>query len=249
MDLRLDGKVAIVTGASRGLGRAASLALVSEGVRVLAVGRTEILLESLEEETEGAAVRHLCDMTDHDSVAALADSAIELFGKIDIVVNNAGIAPATPFIDQAFDEWRRTIDINLTAPAVLAQAVGSYMIEAGSGKVINIASTSGLRGKPLLAGYSASKGGLIRLTEALAAEWARYDIQVNAIAPGAFATEAQSAVLESDELLKHRLRKIPARRMGEPAEVGSLVCYLASPLADFITGAVFVIDGGEVSKL
>ena len=110
-------------------------------------------------------------------------------------------------------------------------------------------STSSLKGKPLLAAYSASKGALARLTEALAAEWARHGIRVNMIAPGAFATEAQAQVLADEKMLAARLRKIPMRRMGEPAELGPLVCYLASPLAAFVTGSCFVIDGGEVAKL
>lgn len=249
MDFGLSGHVAIVTGASRGLGRAAASALVEQGAQVVAVARSADLLESLRADLGDSVAPHVCDMADHDAVRAIADHAIQQLGRIDIVVNNAGIAPAIPFIEQTLEEWQRTLAINLTAPAMLTQAVGKAMIEAGSGKVINIASTSGLKGKPILAGYSASKGGLIRWTEALAAEWARFGIQVNAIAPGAFETDAQSAVLDSEDLLARRLKKIPARRMGAPQEIGPLVCYLASPLSDFVTGATFVIDGGEVSKL
>ena len=113
------------------------------------------------------------------------------------------------------------------------------------GKIINVASTSGILGKAQLVSYSASKGALVQMTKALASEWARFGIQVNAIAPGAFETDAQQAVLEDSEILKRRIRKIPAKRMGQPAEIGPLVCYLASPLSDFVTGAVNVIDGGE----
>ncbi len=249
MDLGLTDHVAIVTGASRGLGRAAAASLVEQGARVVAVARSADQLDSLHSEIGDSIVPHVCDMQDLDAVRGIPSQALERFGRIDVVVNNAGIAPASPFIDQSLEEWQRILAVNLTGPAMLTQAAGKAMIEAGSGKVINIASTSGLKGKPILAGYSASKGGLIRWTEALAAEWARYGIQVNAIAPGAFETEAQSVVLESEELLARRLKKIPARRMGAPSEIGPLVSYLASPLSDFVTGAVFVIDGGEVSKL
>jgi 2-dehydro-3-deoxy-D-gluconate 5-dehydrogenase len=132
---------------------------------------------------------------------------------------------------------------------VLARAAGRHFLAQRSGKVINVASTSGITGKPLLVSYSASKGALLQFTKALAGEWARFGIQVNAIAPGAFETEAQSAVLESPEILERRLRKIPAGRMGDATEFGPLVCYLASPLSAFMTGSVVVIDGGEVSKL
>jgi 2-dehydro-3-deoxy-D-gluconate 5-dehydrogenase len=123
------------------------------------------------------------------------------------------------------------------------------MIRQGSGKIINIASISGLRGKASLVAYSASKGALIQMSKALAAEWARHNIQVNAIAPGGFKTEAQAAVLNDPEILRRRVRKIPAGRMADKDEIGPMICYLASPKSDFVTGAVFVIDGGETAKI
>jgi 2-deoxy-D-gluconate 3-dehydrogenase len=132
---------------------------------------------------------------------------------------------------------------------VLARAAGRYFVEQGHGKIINIASTSGILGKAWLVSYSTSKGALLQFTKALSAEWASKGIQVNAIAPGAFATEAQRAVLDSAEVLEKRLRKIPVRRMGEAQEMGPLVCYLASEASNFVTGSVFVIDGGESCKL
>jgi 2-deoxy-D-gluconate 3-dehydrogenase len=131
----------------------------------------------------------------------------------------------------------------------LSRAAGKHLIGQGSGKIINIASTSGILGKATLVAYSASKGALLQFTKALAAEWAKAGIQVNAIAPGAFATDAQREVLDAPEILERRLRKIPARRMGESEEIGPLVCYLASNKSAFVTGSVFVIDGGESSKL
>ena len=249
MDLGLEGHVAIVTGASRGLGRAISLALAREGVHVLGVARSESDLEDLRIESNDAVAPYVADMADLSAIPRMVDFALQRFGRLDIVVNNAGIAPASPTLDQSLEEWERTLTVNLTAPAELAKAAGRHMASQGSGKIINVASTSGIRGKATLAGYSASKGGLIRFTEALAGEWARHGIQVNAIAPGAFETDAQQKVLESSDLLEKRLRKIPARRMGTLDEIGPITCLLASPLSDFVTGAVFVIDGGEVSRL
>ena len=249
MDLGLEGKVAIVTGASRGLGRAAATALVAEGMRVLAVARDESSLLQLASEHPGRVLAAACDVRDLDAVRGLADLAVQRLGRLDVVVNNAGIAPASAFIDQDWERWNEVLAVNVTAPAALAQAAGRVFIDQGSGKVINVASTSGLRGKPILVAYSASKAALIRLTEALAAEWAPHGIQVNAIAPGAFTTDAQEAVTSDPELLARRVRKIPARRMGDPVEFGPIVTFLASPASDFVTGATFVIDGGEVSKL
>lgn len=249
IDLHLEGKVAIVTGASRGLGRGAAVALAEQGVKVLAVGRSAGELAQLEKEYPGHIAAQTCDMQDRAAVAALPGIAIGRFGRLDIVVNNAGIAPAGAFLDQAESEWDRVLAVNVTAPAVLARAAGRHFVGQGSGKIINIASTSGILGKAWLVSYSSSKGALLQFTKALSAEWASKGIQVNAIAPGAFATEAQRAVLDSADVLEKRLRKIPVRRMGEAQEMGPLVCYLASDVSNFVTGSVFVIDGGESCKL
>jgi 2-deoxy-D-gluconate 3-dehydrogenase len=249
IDFELADKVAIVTGASRGLGRAAAMALIEQGVRVLAVARSVDALRQLES-IAPENVRILpCDMLDSDAVAELPGQAIDAFGHLDIVVNNAGIAPAGRFLEQDKQVWDEVMAVNITAPATLARAAGQHMVAQGSGKIINIASTSGILGKATLVAYSASKGALLQFTKALAAEWASIGIQVNAIAPGAFATDAQRVVLDSPDILTRRLRKIPAQRMGESEEIGPLVCYLVSNKSDFVTGAVFVIDGGESCKL
>ena len=249
MDFELAGKVAIVTGASRGLGYQMALALAGQGVKVLAVARSIDDLNDLQSQDPERIAVSQCDMLDAAAVAALPEQARELFGSIDIVVNNAGIAPATPFLQQDFDEWQRVFAVNVTAPAILCRAAGEHMVAQGSGKIINVASTSGILGKASLAAYSSSKGAVLQFTKALAAEWAKFGVQVNAIAPGAFKTDAQSKVMESPEILKRRVAKIPARRMAESSEIGALACYLASAQSDFVTGSVMVIDGGESSKL
>jgi 2-deoxy-D-gluconate 3-dehydrogenase len=249
MDLDLKGKVAIVTGASRGLGYAAAQALADEGARVLATARSTAELDALAKTRPGAIACVACDMRDSAAVATLPARAVEAFGGLDILVNNAGIAPAGAFIELTEETLREVMAVNFIAPALLSRAAGAMMIERRRGKIINIASISGLRGKATLVAYSASKGALIQMTKALAAEWARHDIQVNAIAPGGFATEAQAAVLNDAEILRRRVRKIPAARMADKGEIGAMICYLASPKSDFVTGAVFVIDGGETAKI
>ena len=250
MDLGLDGHVTVVTGASRGLGEAAVRAMVAEGAQVVAAARSVDALTALADELGDAVAPVQCDMRDRAAVAALVDEAVSRFGRLDSVVNNAGIAPASKFIDQPDEAFDEVLAVNLAAPAALSRQAARHWIDAGSpGSVINVASTSALKGKPVLAAYSASKGGLLRLTEALAGEWARYNIRVNVIAPGAFETDAQAAVLGDPDTLAVRLRKIPVRRMGQPDELGPLVCYLASGASGFVTGSCFVIDGGEVSKL
>jgi 2-dehydro-3-deoxy-D-gluconate 5-dehydrogenase len=249
MELDLEGRVAIVTGASRGLGRAAAEALAAEGVNVLAVARTTPDLEKLQAVNPERIAVETVDMRAADQVAALAEHAVARFGRLDVVVNNAGIAPAGRFVDQPQEEWDEVFAVNVRAPAVLARAAGRYLLEQRSGKVINVASTSGINGKPVLVSYSASKGAVLQFTKALGAEWARFGVQVTAIAPGAFDTDAQSAVSGDPQTLERRLRKIPAGRMGRGDEFGPLVCYLASPLSDFMTGSVVVFDGGEVNKL
>ncbi len=249
IDFELEGKVAIVTGASRGLGRAAATALIEQGVCVLAAARSLDGLQELGSLAPDKVRARRCDMHDAADVAKLPAEAIDAFGRLDIVVNNAGIAPAGKFLEQADDVWDDVMAVNVRAPAILSRAAGQHLVDQGSGKIINIASTSGILGKAMLVTYSASKGALVQFTKALAAEWARQGVQVNAIAPGAFATDAQRAVLDSPDILERRLRKIPAKRMGESEEIGPLVCYLASGKSDFVTGGIFVIDGGESCKL
>ncbi|GAA3744688.1 2-deoxy-D-gluconate 3-dehydrogenase [Spinactinospora alkalitolerans] len=245
----LEGRVALVTGAGRGIGAAIARGFAERGALVVGAARSKDQLEELAAEDPEHIFAAAVDLRDEASLSGLVDLVVERHGRIDVLVNNAGVAPAADFVHEPVQQWRDTLAVNVIAPMALAQAAGRHFIAQGGGKIINIASTTGVRGKPGLVGYSASKGAVLRFTESLAAEWARHGVQVNCIAPGAFGTDAQRAVLESPDLLARRVRRIPARRMGEVSELVPLACLLAAPGSDFINGSVFVVDGGESGKL
>lgn len=249
MDLRLTDTVVLVTGASRGLGAAMALALADEGAYVVAAARSTDSLAEVAARGGGRISTVEVDLRDEDSVRALVPEVLARHGRIDGLVNNAGIAPAGKFATQDPAIWKDALTVNVVAPMLLAQAAGVRMIEQGGGRIVNVASTTGLRGKPFLVPYSTSKGAVVRFTEALAAEWAAKNVQVNCIAPGAFVTDAQKAVTDSPELHAKRIAKIPAGRMADPSELVPLACLLVSPVSAFTTGATFVVDGGESGKL
>ena len=249
MDLQLADSVVVVTGASRGLGAAMALQLAKEGATVVAAARSLDSLAEVAAQGKGRITVVATDMRDEESVNALVPEVIERHGRVDGLINNAGIAPAGKFASQDPAVWKDAMTVNVIAPMLLAQAAGNHMIEQGGGRIVNIASTTGVRGKPYLVPYSTSKGAVVRFTEALAAEWAAKNVQVNCIAPGAFVTEAQKAVTESPDLHAKRVAKIPAGRMADPSELVPLACLLVSPLSSFTTGAIFVVDGGESGKL
>jgi 2-deoxy-D-gluconate 3-dehydrogenase len=249
MDLRLRDAVVLVTGASRGLGAAIALRLAAEGAHVVGAARSKDALAELAARGGGRITAIEADLRDEDAVAGLADEVVARHGRIDALLNNAGIAPAGKFADQDPAVWKEVMAVNVLAPMLLARAAGRHMIAQGGGRIVNVASTTGVRGKPHLVAYSTSKGAVVRFTEALAAEWAAKNVQVNCLAPGAFRTDAQRAVLESPDLLRRRVARIPAGRIADPDELVPLACLLLSPLSSFTTGATFVVDGGESGKL
>jgi 2-deoxy-D-gluconate 3-dehydrogenase len=172
---------------------------------------------------------------------------LDALGRIDVLVNNSGTAVVKPLVETTLEEWRAVLDTNLTGPFALCRAAGRAMIARRSGKVINIASVLGAHGLAGYTAYSASKGGLIALTRTLAVEWARHNIQVNAIAPGWFVTPMNAPAFADEKTRERLLREVPARRTGRPEELGPLVVYLASPASDFMTGETVFIDGGQLA--
>ncbi len=246
--LRLDGKAAIVTGASRGLGRAMALALAEAGADVALASRS---VGELEETARGVlklgrrALVVPTDVTVYAEVEALVERAAATLGRLDIMVNNSGIAAIIPAAEMPPEEFRRTVEVNLVGTFNGCRAAAGRFIGQRSGKVVNLASVLGASGLPGYSAYSASKGGVMALTRALAVEWARYNIQVNAIAPGWFVTDMNSQAFDDPKIRERLLRDVPARRTGRIEEVGPLVVYLASPASDYMTGQTVFLDGGH----
>ncbi|MBS3794004.1 MAG: glucose 1-dehydrogenase [Candidatus Thorarchaeota archaeon] len=246
----IEGDTAIVTGASSGLGVDFAKALAEAGANVvIAARRYERLVENAEEiMEENDDVRVLpveTDVTKEDQVINMVDAAVEEFGSLEIMVNNAGIAAMEPSVDMPLDVWKKVIDVNLTGVFLTARTAARQMIEQEFGKMINIASIYGAVGDKFHAApYYASKAAVINLTRAFAIEWAPYNINVNAIAPGFFRSEMTEDILDDEQARQLIKSRTALGRVGEPFDLQGALIYLASPASDYMTGETLFIDGG-----
>ena len=248
---RLDGKTALVTGASSGIGLSIALALAQAGATVACHGNShpaEATAQAIRA-FGGSATACSADLSSIDGAQHLFDAATSACGPIDILVNNAGIILRHEAVDFPFEDWQKVIQVNLNAVFQLSQLVARSLITRGAaGKIINIASLLSFQGGIRVPAYAASKGGVAQLTKAFANEWASKGIQVNAIAPGYIETD-NTAALRADETRNRQiLERIPAGRWGKPGDIAATAVFLASPAADYITGAILNVDGGWLAR-
>lgn len=249
--LDLSGRTAIITGGSIGLGRQMAEGLAEMGANVVLCARKKERCEKAAHELQQLGVKTLalgCDVKNPDDVQKLADEVVAQFGRIDILINNAGTSWGAPVEEMKLEDWNKVIETNLTGTFLCCQAAGKVMLKQKRGKIINIASVSGLGGAPPelpAIGYHASKGGVIAFTKDLACKWAMHNIQVNAVAPGWFPTHMSNRVLERyTDFFQER---IPMKRFGSDHDLKGAAVFLASDASDYVTGHVLVVDGGQTA--
>ena len=243
----LDGKVAIVTGGGKGIGLQMAHGLAEAGARIVLCSRKVERCEAAAAELPTPALALPCDVGDQDSVNAMVARAVHEFGRIDVLVNNAGTVWGAAPEDVPLEGWQKVVNVNLTGVFLCSQAAGRAMIERGEGgKIVNIASVAGLHGAPAevvnALPYHATKGGVIALTRDLAWKWARHGINVNAIAPGWFPSDMANFVIDSNPELAQR---IPLGRFGGPEDLKGAIVFLSSRASDYVTGHTLVVDGGQ----
>lgn len=245
-DFSLVGRVALVTGASYGIGAGLARALSAAGARVAVAARTRPLLDELAGDIDGFAVPF--DMTDVSAIRAGVDAVVGHFGAIDILVNNAGLGANHDALDVTESDWDQMLAVNLKGLFFCSQAAARHMLPRGYGRIVNLSSQGGLVGIPRHAVYAASKGGVNQLTRVLALEWSARGVTVNAVAPTFIETPGTKARLDQPEFRASVLSRIPAGRVGTIADVAGAVIYLASPAAGLVTGSVLSVDGGWTAQ-
>jgi len=242
---RLDGQVAVVTGGSRGLGCAIALGFAQAGADVAAVSRTgNPDLERAVRELGRRYLHHAADLTRREETKGVIAAVVDKLGEVDILVNNAGIIRRGSAVEYPEQDWDSTLEIDLTSAFILSQAAAGFMLKKGRGKIINISSVLAFQGGLNVVAYSAAKHGLAGLTKALANDWAKQGINVNAIAPSFFKTELTRPIQEDKQRFDSLTARTPAGRWGEPEDLVGAAVFLASPASDFVHGTILPVDGG-----
>lgn len=248
---KLDGKVALVTGASVGLGQAMAIALAEAGADVAAHCHFDNEADETCQKIEQLGRRSISisgDMADKDVPKRIVAETIEKFGRIDILINNAGMIRRTPAVDFSEEDWATVLEVNLSSVFRLSQAAARKMIENGGGKIVNIASLLSFQGGITVPAYTASKSGVAGLTKAFANEWAKHNINVNAIAPGYMATKNTSALRADETRNRQILERIPAGRWGEAEDLAGAAVFLSSAASDYLQGHILIVDGGWMAR-
>jgi len=246
----LEGKVALVTGSGTGIGAAIAMALARSGADVLCHDRGAEG-QPTSEQIRGLGRRSVAlsaDLSDRDAQDKLVADALRELGRIDFLINNAGMIRRAPAVDYSDEDWDLLLEVNLSAPFRLSRRVGKLMIEQGGGRIVNTASLLAFQGGILVPAYAASKGGVAQVTKALANEWAGKGVNVNAIAPGYIATNNTAALRADPERSRQILERIPAGRWGEPDDIAGAAVFLCSDAARYVTGHVLVVDGGWMAR-
>ena len=242
------GKVVVVTGAANGIGAACARLFAASGAKVALWDIDEAAARALAAELGAAADAMRCDVSSRAEVDAATAATTSAFGRIDILINNAGIFRAADFLDITEADWDAVIGVNLSGAFRVGQAVAREMAKTGGGAIVNMSSVNGVMAIPTIASYNASKGGINQLTRAMALALADRGIRVNAVAPGTIATDlAQKAVLGSAEAKERIMGRTPLRRLGEPAEIAAVCAFLASDAASYMTGEIVAVDGGRLA--
>ena len=248
---RLDGKVAIVTGGSRGIGKEIAIGFAEQGARLALASRKQEALDGVAEEIRQKGSECLamaCHMGKPDQIKNLFDKVVETYGTVDILVNNAATNPYFgPLVDAPEEAWNKTLDVNLKGPFLMTQAAARIMMQKGGGSIINVSSVGAFKANPMQGVYGVTKSGMVNMTKTFAQELALANVRVNAICPGLTETKFSEVLIQTKEIYDIALQRIPVKRHAQPSEIVCAALYLASDASSYVTGSCITIDGGMMT--